>query len=201
LSVFDGSHAFLFEAKILEDQTMIGSFKSGKHYQATWTGKKEDDAKLADPNSLTFLKEGYEQLEFAFPNVAGEIIKLGDERYKNKVKLVQIFGTWCPNCRDETRFLVDYLKKKPSKDLEVIGLAFEKYKDADKSIAAINRYQQRMNIPYELLLAGDADKKEAAKALPMLIRKIHTGFSGPATADYKLFGEEFDATITKLLAE
>ena len=218
LSVFDGSHAFLFEAKILEDQTMIGSFKSGKHYQATWTGKKEDNAKLADPNSLTFLKEGYDQLEFAFPNAAGEIIKLGDERYKNKVKLVQIFGTWCPNCRDETRFLVDYLKKNPSKDLEVIGLAFEKYKDAGKSNAAIKRYQQRMNIPYELLLAGDADKKEAAKALPMLnhilayptlifidknnkVRKIHTGFSGPATADYELFGEEFDATITELLAE
>ncbi len=218
LSVFDGSHAFLFEAKILEDQTMIGSFKSGKHYQATWTGKKEDTAVLADPNSLTYLKEGYDQVEFAFSNEDGEIITLGDERYKNKVKLVQIFGTWCPNCRDETRFLVDYLKKHPSKDLEVIGLAFEKYKDTDKSQAAIKRYKQGMNIPYELLLAGDANKTEAAKALPMLnhilayptllfidkqnkVRKIHTGFSGPATEGYELFGKEFEVTIAEMLAE
>lgn len=216
LSVFDGSHAFLFEAKILEDQTMIGSFKSGRHYQATWSGKKDDTATLADPNTLTYLKEGYDQIDFAFPNEEGVVITFGDKRYQNKAKLVQIFGTWCPNCKDETQFLVDYLKKNPSKDLEVIGLAFEQYKDADKSLAAIKRYKQRMNIPYELLLAGGANKQEAAKALPMLnhilayptllfidkqnkIRKIHTGFSGPATEEYESFGKEFEATIAELV--
>ena len=75
-----------------------------------------------------------------------------------------------------------------------------------------------MNIPYEVLLAGQSDKKEAAKSLPMLnhilsyptmifidktgaVRKIHTGFSGPATSKYETFIEEFEQTIDQLSSE
>ena len=107
LSVFDGAHAFLFEAKILEDNSMVGLFRSGKHYQASWTATKNEDFELSDPNELTFLKEGYDKVSFSFANPAGEIISLENEGYKNKAKIVQIFGTWCPNCREETSFLVD----------------------------------------------------------------------------------------------
>jgi len=60
LSVFDGAHAFLFEAKILADKSLIGTFKSGRHYEASWTATQNTEATLADPNSLTYLKEGYD---------------------------------------------------------------------------------------------------------------------------------------------
>lgn len=217
LSTFDGSHAFLFEGKILEDETIIGSFRSGNHYRTTWEAKRNPEATLTDPNELTFLKEGHDKIEFSFTNPAGKTISLDNPEYQNKIKIVQIFGTWCPNCRDETAFLTDYLKKNPNKDIAVIALAFEKYRDADKANAVINRYMEKMEVPYEMVVAGYSDKKEAAQALPMLnhilsfptmifidqnnqVRRIHTGFNGPATSKYKEFTSEFDEFLNTLLA-
>ena len=152
LSVFDGAHAFLFEAKILEDETMIGSFRSGKHYRVLWEAKRNENVKLTSANELTFLNEGYDKVEFEFENPEGKMISLNDERYKGKNKIVQIFGTWCPNCRDETDFLLDYLKRKNPKNLEVIALAFEKHKEKEKAMATIKRYRDKLEAPYELSL-------------------------------------------------
>lgn len=218
LSVFDGSHAFLFEAKVMEDNTMIGTFRSGKHYKNTWTAKKNDAVKLADPNTLTYLKEGYDKVDFAFANPDGKIISPNNADYEGKVRIVQIIGTWCPNCADETAFLSAYLRKHNNAELGVIGLAFEKHKDKAKANAAINRFKKRFNINYEVVHAGLNNKKEAAKQLPMLnhilsyptmifidkkgkVRKIHTGFSGPATSEFAAYEKEFDTFVQALLAE
>lgn len=218
LSCFDGSHAYLFEAKLMEDSTLIGSFRSGNHYKTLWEARKNPVFQLANPDSLTFLNEGYETIDFAFENAYGKTISIHDEQYQNKIKIVQIFGTWCPNCRDETIFLKDYLKANNPEDLEVIALAFEKYKEKDKAIKAIQNYIEKMEIPYEILYAGNSNKKEAAKSLPMLnhvlafptmifidrqnkVRKIHTGFTGPATSQYKAMTEDFDSFVKQLLNE
>lgn len=218
LSVFDGAHAFLFEAKILEDETMIGSFRSGKHYRVLWEAKRNENVKLTSANELTFLNEGYDKVEFEFENPEGKMISLNDERYKGKNKIVQIFGTWCPNCRDETDFLLDYLKRKNPKNLEVIALAFEKHKEKEKAMATIKRYRDKLEAPYEMVWAGPSNKKEAAKSLPMLnhilsyptmifidkndkVRKIHTGFSGPATSEFPAYKKEFEAFMEELLNE
>lgn len=218
LSVFDGSHAFLFEAKIQEDSTMIGSFRSGKHYRTIWEAKRNPDVILTDPNELTFIKEGYEGIAFSFENTDGKMVSLEDEKYQNKVKIVQIMGTWCPNCRDETNFLVDYLKKNDHPDLEIISLAFEKHRSKEKAQAAVKTYKEKLNIPYEILIAGYYNKKEAGELLPMLnhvlsyptmifidrnneVRKIHTGFSGPATSKYAPFTKEFQDFTQQLLQE
>lgn len=218
LSCFDGAHAFLFEAKIQEDGTLMGSFRSGKHYQCLWQATKNPDYELTDPNELTFLKEGYDKVSFNFENTAGEMVSLESPSYQNKIKIVQILGTWCPNCRDETIFLVDYLKKNPHPDLAVIGLSFEKHRDKGKALNSIRNYKQRMGIDYDLLLAGYHNKLEAAQSLPMLnhilsyptmifidrndqVRKIHTGFSGPATSQYIAFENEFEDFLEQLLNE
>jgi len=218
LSCFDVAHAFLFEAKIREDSTMIGSFLSGNHYKAIWEAKYSPNASLRDPTELTFIKEGYDKLTFSFPNTEGKIVSLSDEVYQGKPTIVQILGTWCPNCRDETKFLVNYLKEHPDLDLQIISLAFERHKDKEKALSALQRYKSGMNIPYEILLAGESDKTEAAKSLPMLnhilsyptmifidkngnVRKIHTGFSGPATSKYEAFIKEFEQTIDQLSSE
>jgi len=218
LSCFDGSHAFLFEAKIQEDSTLIGSFRSGKHYRTLWTARRNPNATLSSPDDLTYLREGYDGFRFAFPNPEGDTISLEDEQYQGKVRLVQIMGTWCPNCRDETNFLTQYLSENPNSELSVIGLAFERYKERDKSMQAIQTYKERMEIPYEILYAGYYNKKEAAKALPMLnqivsyptmifvdktgkVRRIHTGFSGPATSTYNEFKADFESFVNQLLNE
>lgn len=218
LSCFDGSHAFLFEAQIDEKQQMKGLFRSGKHYKSYWEASKDDTFELTSPDSLTYLKEGYDALSFNFRNTDGEIISLDNEKFKNKVKIVQILGTWCPNCRDETEFLMKYLKDNPTKEVEVIALAFEKYKDEAKAMAPLKTYKEKFNIPYDLCYAGYYNKKEAAKSLPMLnaiisyptmlfldkndrIRRIHTGFSGPATSEFKNFSTEFESYMDNLLKD
>jgi len=220
LSCFDGAHAFLYEAKILEDKSMIGAFWSGNHYKTMWKATKNPNVQLADPDTMTYLKPGIETFDFSFPNKDGKLISLKDDRYKDKVKLVQILGTWCPNCADETQFLSSfYNEMKGEKDVEIIGLAFERYKETEKAFNAIENFKKRFNVNYEVVLAnGSSSKKEAGEVLPMLnkiisyptlifidkngiVRRIHTGFSGPATSKYEGFKKDFSALINELRNE
>lgn len=218
LSTFDGSHAFLFEAKIQPDSSLIGSFRSGKHFRTLWEAKRDPAAQLRQPDELTALKEGYQTVDFAFPNPAGEMVSLSDPKYDGKAVIVQIMGTWCPNCRDESVFLRDYLDNHPDQELEVIALAFERYEEQDKAMSAIRTYKQQLGLDYEILLAGTSDKKAAAAALPMLnrvysyptmiilddtgeVQRIHTGFAGPATEKYVEFKKDFNTFIEKLLRQ
>ena len=218
LSTFDGSHAFLFEGKVAADSTIEGIFRSGTHYRTVWTADKNKNLKLASPDSLTYMLDSSNSFSFDFENSSGGRINLADKAYKDKVKIIQIMGTWCPNCKDETEFLTSYLKENPSDKLAVIGLAFEKYEDTNKAIETIDRYRKKMNIPYPIAYGGNYRKKEASKVLPMInqvisyptlifldhnnvVRKIHTGFNGPATSKYAAFTEEFNTFVKSLIDE
>lgn len=217
LSVFDGSHAFLFEGLIKDDGSLQGSFRSGRHYIATFTANRDDKFQLADPNSLTRLQSD-EPFNFRFPDAEGKVFSLGDPAFKGKVKIIQIMGTWCPNCYDETSFLKDFRQENPTEDLAFISLAFERYgPDDERSKAAIRGYEERMQLGWPILLAGSSDKKAASQALPMLseilsfptlllvnqnnqIVDIHTGFNGPATSVYAQFKSDFTEKVNSLLA-
>ncbi len=218
LSCFDGSHAFLFTADVEDDLSLRGFFRSGKHYKSYWEARRDDAFTLASPDSLTYLKKGYDKIEFSFKNPKGELISLNDEAYKNKIKIVQILGTWCPNCRDETKFLVDYQNKFPNESLAYISLAFEKHKEASKYMKAIQTYKEKLNIKHEIVYAGSSNKEEALLSLPMLnqiisyptmifidkndkVRRIHTGFAGPATSEYENFTKDFKSYVQNLLNE
>jgi thiol-disulfide isomerase/thioredoxin len=208
LSTFDGSHAFLFEAKILKDSLLTGAFYSGKHYRTTWEAERDNLFTLKSPDSLTYLLPGYDKLAFSFKNPEGKVISPDNPEYGGKLKIIQIMGTWCPNCRDETNFLVNYLRENHPEDVAVIALAFEKHRDAGSANKAIRTYKEKFGMPYEMVFAGHADKEAAVKALPMLneiisyptmifmdknnrVRRIHTGFSGPATSQYESFRKGF----------
>lgn len=215
LSCFDGSHTFLYEGKIIDKDNVIGSFWSGKNKKTTWEAKRNANAKLSNADTLTQVKKGMEKIAFAFEDSEGKTVSLSDEKFKGKAKVIQMFGTWCPNCYDETRFLVNFLKEKQPNNVAVIGLGFEKYKEKEKATNALKNYKAKMNVPYDLLLAGYADKNEAAKAIPMLnkfmafpttlfldknnkVVRIHTGFSGPATSEYAAFKTDFEKYITEI---
>lgn len=218
LSCFDGAHAFLFEAKILEDGTLLGGFWSGNHYKTTWSAKRDANTELANPYELTYLKKGYDKIAFTLPDVDSQLVSLSDPIYQGKVKIIQIFGTWCPNCRDETVFLSDYVKKLDNDNLKIIGLAYERRKDFEKASAIIKVYKEKLGIPYDILIAGTPDKESVSKTLPMLnhissyptlifidknnkVRKIHTGFTGPATSQYGDYVKNFDTLVQKLMNE
>ena len=214
LSVFDGSHAFLFEAKVSEDE-MVGTFRSGKHYKTIWTAQRNANATLASADTLTYLNPGYESVSFNFPQPDGTMLSLDDARFVGKPKLVQIMGTWCPNCRDETVFLRDYKKAHPEQDFEIIAIGFERYREEARAMAALKTYQKQMNIDYPVVLGGYYNKAEAAQALPMLnhvlsyptliflnadnqVQHIHTGFSGPATSTWDAFQADFTKKMEAL---
>ncbi|WP_299781461.1 peroxiredoxin [uncultured Formosa sp.] len=220
LSAFDGAHAFLFTAQVT-DSTMSGTFYSGNHYKEPFIAKRNAKFELANADSLTFLKPGFDALAFSFPDHKGNMVSLSDKQFKDKVVVVQLMGTWCPNCLDESKYFVEYLKSHKSEDITFIGLAFEYSKTEDKAFQNIERLKTRLGIPYPILLAqyGSTDKEAAQEKLPMLnhvlsyptaiyvdkkgkVRKIHTGFNGPATgASYDEYKTEFESFISELLNE
>ena len=218
LSAFDASHAFLFVAKVT-DSTMEGTFYSGNHFKESFTGKRNSEFELEDASTLTFLKEGYDKIEFEFPDTEGNSVSLSDDQFKDKVIVLQIMGSWCPNCLDESRFLAEYYDSLNNSNFEIIGLAFEYAKTEEKALQALNRLKKDIGINYPLLLAqyGSSNKKLAQEKLPMLnqvlsypttiildkqknVVSIHTGFNGPATGEkYEEFKEEFSKSISELL--
>lgn len=221
LSAFDGSHVYLFEAEIAKNNTELinGKFYSGYKNIQTWSAKYDQYAKLPDADKLTFLKEGYDAISFTFKNTEGKDISLSNEKYKNKVVLIQIMGSWCPNCIDETNYLVPFYNEHKFQGIEVIGLCYERSENFEVASKNVINLKNRLNIPYQLLIAGTNKKGEVNKSLPMLnnflafptlivvdkkgkVRKIHTGYSGPATGKHYLeFKAEFEKFIKNLMEE
>ena len=220
LSTFDGAHAFLFTAKV-SDSTMEGNFYSGNHWKEPFIAKRNDAYELPSANDLTFLKEGYDSIDFVFPNTSDELISIKDDRFKDKVVIVQIMGTWCPNCLDESKYYAEFYKNNRDQNIEIVALAFEYAKTKEIALSRIDRLQTKIGIDYPVLLAqyGTSDKAKAQEKLPMLnsvlsyptsifidktgkVRKIHTGFNGPATGEkYVEFKKEFEEFVDLLLSE
>lgn len=220
LSAFDGAHAFLFVATV-SDSTLNGVFYSGNNWSKPFDAKRNEHFELPNANTLTSMVDDYESLEFSFPDETGQTVSLADEKFQNKVVVVQLMGTWCPNCLDESTFFSEYSKLNSEKNVEFVALAFENAKTDSLAFTSIKRLKDRLGIEYPVLLAqyGTADKLEAHKKLPMLknvvsypttifidkkgkVRKIHTGFNGPATGEkYVEFKNEFRKFIDGLLAE
>lgn len=221
LSTFDGAHAFLFKAKVT-DSIINGFFYSGNHWKEPFIAKLNNNYELPHEDNLTYIKEGYNGLEFSFPDETGQLISLSDKQFKNKIVLVQIMGTWCPNCLDESKYYVNYLKENPNSNIEIVALAFEVAKTNEIAFKRIKRLKDRIGIRYPVLLAqygNVADKKLAQEKLPMLnhiisypttifidkkgkVRKIHTGFNGPATGDkYLEYKKEFNEFMSLLISE
>ncbi|MEJ0032996.1 MAG: hypothetical protein WDO15_22745 [Bacteroidota bacterium] len=95
LSTFDGNHSYIFIASMSGD-SLKGDYYAGKSSHETFSGVKNENAAMPDAEALTVLRPGYEKLEFSFPDLNGNKVSLSDERFKNKVVILQIFGTWCP---------------------------------------------------------------------------------------------------------
>jgi len=219
LSTFDGNHAYLFTAVKIGNNSLRGEYWSGKAWHETWIAVKNDDAALPGAESLTKLKPGYDKIDFGFPDVNGDTIHPTDAKYKNKVLILQLFGTWCPNCMDETKFLAPWYTQHKNDGIEIIGLAYEQKNDFNYASERVKKMKQKLNVDYDFVIAGTSDKKNASESLPMLdgvyafpttifigkdgkVKKIHTGFSGPGTGVYyDQFIQEFNKTINDLLTE
>ena len=195
---------------------MTGFFKSGNHYQTIWKAGRNESADLKDAMELTSFQSG-EKLDFSFYQDA-QNVKFSDAYPPtSKPKIVQVMGTWCPNCKDETVFLKEYLYK-GNEDVEVLSFGFERTDDPLKGKEILNRYKERLEVPYPMNYVGKSSKKLASEVFGQLsgitsfptliflkkdhtIYKIHTGFSGPATSEYQDFKEDFYRTVEELVLD
>jgi thiol-disulfide isomerase/thioredoxin len=219
LSTFDGAHAFLYKAAVAADGGLAGDFWVGTAHHERWTAKRDANAALPDEYGLTNMRGDAKQFDFAFPDLTGKTVASQDQAFRGKVLIVALAGSWCPNCHDEAAFLEPLYREYRGKGLEIVSLMFEHFGDFPRAADATQRFRQHYGIEYTTLIAGISEKDEAAKKLPMLdrvyafpttifidrrgmVRKIHTGFSGPATGEhYTRFVDEVKATLDRLLSE
>jgi thiol-disulfide isomerase/thioredoxin len=218
LSCFDGSHAFLFIAEISEEK-LNGIFYSGATWQEPFIAKQNENFKLANAESITFLKDKNAVLDFAFPDLNKKIVTLNDKSYLNKPIIIQLMGSWCPNCMDESKYLSSIYDEYKKQGLEIIALAFERTTDYDKAKSLLLRLKKRFSINYTILITQKTGKSQASETLSALnkvsafpttlflnrkheVVKIHTGFSGPATGpDFETFKLSTQSFIIQLLKE
>jgi thiol-disulfide isomerase/thioredoxin len=219
LSRFDGASAYLYRARVEASGDLEGEYWSGKTGHQRFLAERNPDAVLDTSAVATGLKDPAVKLEFTFPDLDGQQVSLTATRFQGKVLIVTLAGSWCPNCHDEAAFLAQLYRELRGEGLEVVSLMFEHFGDFAQAAAATRRFRDKFGIEYTTLIAGTSDRDEAAKALPQLtgvfafpttiwvdrtgtVRKIHAGFSGPATGThYTELVSEFTEFTRTLLAE
>jgi thiol-disulfide isomerase/thioredoxin len=169
-----------------------------------------------DPSRHTGVKDSAEPLHFNFPDLNGKLVAETDARFRGKVVLVNIFGSWCPNCHDEAPFLVEMYRKYRAEGLEIVALDFEEA-DQLKDPTRLRGFLARYGIDYTVLLGGTTD--EAAAKLAQTenwdawpttffvgrdgrVHGAHAGFPSKASGElYTNAKAEFEEKVQQLLAE
>jgi thiol-disulfide isomerase/thioredoxin len=214
LTRFDGIHVMLLKGELQPDGSLKGTFESGKTGRYTFSATRKEAAKKEDqpedPFALTKVKDPSEPFQFSAPDPrTGKPVAASDPEFKNKVVIVDIMGTWCPNCHDEEPLLVELYNRYHKEGLEIVGLAYEYTDDAARNARQIEIFRKKYDVPYPILIAGTTDDGQVQKTLPQLVNfgafpttifigrdgrvsKIHAGYTGPAT------GERFPAVQKEL---
>ena len=218
LGRFDGSFVYLLTGKLTGD-TLRGIFHAGLRTQTPWkavrsTGKPH----LKSPLEVTGADTSA-PFRFDFLDVDGRRVTNDDPRFRGKVVLVDIFGSWCPTCHYAAPELMRFYRRYRSRGLEVVGLAYEVTGDTTTDRRQLRRYRDKFDITFPLLLAGVNDTEAAAATLPQLtgftsfpttlflgrdgrIRRVHAGFYGPATGpQHARLLRDYEREIEKLLSE
>ena len=217
LSVFDGAHAFLFDARLQPDGTLSGDFWSRDTWHETWTARRDPEARVPDALEQTTWVGGRALGELVFPDLDGRPRTLDDPQFAGRARILEIFGSWCPNCNDATAYLVELDERYRSRGLSILGLAFEMTGEPARDAEQVRRYAAYHGIEFPLLLAGLSDKDEASRAFPLLdrvrafpttifmdakgrVRAVHSGYAGPATGQAHLdLRASFEELIEELL--
>ncbi len=162
------------------------------------------------------MKDPTEPFRFSFPNLEGKLVSNTDPQFRGKVVIVDIAGSWCPNCHDETPFLVDLYKTYHSRGLEIVALSFEEAAQL-KNPTRLRAFIKHYGIQYTVLVPGEP--REASDKLPQTVnmnsfpttfflgrdgrvRSAHAGFPGKASGSFHEEAKrEITHTIEQLLAE
>ncbi|MEW6730782.1 MAG: TlpA disulfide reductase family protein [Acidobacteriota bacterium] len=216
LSRFDGQSLSLVVATLSGGQISAAVSTSPLSQYSITGARRAAAVVLPDPGNVAKVKSG---INFAFPDINGNKISFPGTEFKGKVVIVNIMGTWCHNCHDETPFLIELYNKYHSRGLEIVSLCFEAQLSEADDLRAIERYQRTRKIPYKLLYAGKVGENGPAKQITGMeqfggyptnifisrdgqIDSTHTGFWGPATGEkYTTVKRRFEDIVEKLLSK
>jgi thiol-disulfide isomerase/thioredoxin len=207
LSHFAGERPTLFEATPNRDGTLAVTYNGSAHYlvvptsEARATGIPEPP----DPSRYTSVKDPTAPFQFAFPEaMTGKMVSSGDPQFRDKVVIVAIGGSWCPNCHDEAPFLGELYREYHARGLEIVALMFENDPNPTNYRPRVQSFIRRYDIQYPVLYAGTVlptpQSKTITQALPDLVnfgayptsiylgrdsrvRSVHAGFASPATGE------------------
>jgi thiol-disulfide isomerase/thioredoxin len=221
LSHFSGGRPALMILTPAADGTLAVDM-TDLHGKSQLTATRPDVARAkglpppTDPDHHTTVKDAAEPFRFSFPDLTGKIVSNTDARFLGKVVLVNITGSWCPNCHDEAPFLAELYRKYRSQGLEVVALSFEE-EDQLKNPARLRAFMKEYGIDYTVLLGGTPDERDAKLTQPVnlnswpttfflgrdgRVRFVHAGFPGPASGTlYHQAAKEFYSQVESLLAE
>ncbi|HEY1730665.1 MAG TPA: TlpA disulfide reductase family protein [Terriglobales bacterium] len=218
LSRFDGIHALAIDGKLLPDGTLKGQ-QGGIVALEPFTAERRKDKSTADPNALaetlTKVKDPRQPFRFSGVDQSGKTVDQTD--FAGKPLIVDIFGTWCPNCHDEAPVLEKLYQKYRDQGLQIVGLAYEYTDDQQRSLQQIGIYRAKFGLTFPLLLAGTTDQGQIAKTLPQLegfgafptsifidrsghVTAILAGFTGPSTGEkYQQVQQRMDQLAKELV--
>ena len=217
LSRFDGAHVMLMEGRT-ENNRITGVLYSGNSGKSTFYSQFNETFELTHPDSLTHVVSKT-PLQFQFKDTSGNFYDYPNASTTGKVVIIELMGSWCPNCLDEAHYLKEVYNSYSREDVEIISVAYEVGEQFEQYREKVTRMSTKLTIPYTVLIGGKASKQLASEHFPMLnhimsfpttliidkkgsIRKIHTGFNGPATGKYYTdFKKEMSVFINQLLAE
>lgn len=220
VSHFSGARPLVLELTPQKD----GSLEILRNRTEKLIAVKDADAKLkgvpepTDPSRHSSVKNPTDPFKFAFPDhKTGKIVSSTDERFRGKVVIVGIGGSWCPNCHDEAPFLSELYTKYKDKGLEIVELSFEEEAQKAKGFPRLLAFNKRYGVNYTVLLAGD--QADVAEKVPQihnlnsfpttifvgrdgLVRGVHAGFAGAVSGVFHSTAkEEITATVERLLSE
>jgi thiol-disulfide isomerase/thioredoxin len=217
LSHFSGARPSLLEVTPLKDGS-LAIVQNGETMLArrSAAARAQGLPEPTDPSRHTSMKDPSERFHFAFPDLSGRLVSETDPRFRDKVVIVAIGGSWCPNCHDEAPFLVELDRKYRSRGLEIVALSFEEAEQL-KDPVRLRAFVKRYGIEFTVLLAGETselnDKIPQAVNLNSWpttfflardgkVRGVHAGFAGRASGEYhNRLKEEVTAQVERLLNE
>jgi thiol-disulfide isomerase/thioredoxin len=168
-----------------------------------------------DYQAHTGVRDPDEIFKFNFPDDHGRQVSNEDPRFKNKVVIAMVTGTWCANCHDEAQYLVQLYKKYHDKGLEIVALDFEEPNQVN-SLAREQAFVKHYGVKYPYLIAGTT--AEVWEKIPYFtnlnswptiifigrdgkVKATHTGFASPASGEfYNQLKAEFESNVENLLA-
>lgn len=223
LSHFDGARPALIEVRKAADDTLQLTLHNSNGTDVPLTAYRQAEAsakgmpEAADPANHTGVQNPKEALRYSFPDLAGHLVSNTDERFRGKVVLVDISGSWCPNCHDEAPFLQAMYRKYHDQGLEIVTLNFEDSPEQLSNPARLRAFIKDFGIQYTVLQAGTTQQlhEKLPQAVNLdaypttffigrdgLVRGAHAGFAAAATGDfYSQLKKDFAAKIEALLAE